>query len=74
MALQEALKVLTDQESDELIDNDHVLSLALERAQQEGIIFLDEIDKIALAGNLEVAVGKDPMSPWWCSKRPIANC
>lgn len=50
MALQEALKVLTDQESDELIDNDHVLSLALERAQQEGIIFLDEIDKIALAG------------------------
>ena len=43
----EALEILTREEGERLVDRDAVTSEALERAQQNGIIFLDEIDKIA---------------------------
>lgn len=45
--VKEALKILQQQEADSLIDMDEVTSAAVELAEQEGIIFLDEIDKIA---------------------------
>ncbi len=45
--VSEGRKILRQQEADKLIDMDDVTSIALERAEQEGIIFLDEIDKIA---------------------------
>ena len=45
--VREALKILQQQEADSLIDMDEVTSTAVELAEQEGIIFLDEIDKIA---------------------------
>ena len=43
----EALEILIQEEAQKLIDMDMVIRMALERAQQSGIIFLDEIDKIA---------------------------
>ena len=43
----EALEILTNEEAAKLIDMDKVVADALEKVQQEGIIFLDEIDKIA---------------------------
>ena len=43
----EGLALLTEEESQKLIDMDKVTSLAIERVEQGGIIFLDEIDKIA---------------------------
>jgi ATP-dependent HslUV protease ATP-binding subunit HslU len=43
----EARRILLDQEFDKLIDMEDVTSDALERVEQLGIIFLDEIDKIA---------------------------
>jgi ATP-dependent HslUV protease ATP-binding subunit HslU len=43
----EGLKILADEEAQKLIDMDKVTSLAIERVEQGGIIFLDEIDKIA---------------------------
>jgi ATP-dependent HslUV protease ATP-binding subunit HslU len=43
----EARRILLDQELDKLIDNEEVTSDALERVEKLGIIFLDEIDKIA---------------------------
>jgi len=43
----EARKIFTQEEGDKLIDMDEVISTAVERAEQDGIIFLDEIDKIA---------------------------
>ncbi|MBS1271743.1 MAG: ATP-dependent protease ATPase subunit ClpY [Candidatus Marinimicrobia bacterium] len=46
-SVREARKILTQQEADKLIDMDKVKSQALERVQNSGIIFLDEIDKIA---------------------------
>ncbi|PKN52182.1 MAG: HslU--HslV peptidase ATPase subunit [Deltaproteobacteria bacterium HGW-Deltaproteobacteria-13] len=42
----EALKILEDEEAQKLIDMDKVTKTALERVEQSGIIFLDEIDKI----------------------------
>jgi len=43
----EALKILEQEEAQRLIDMDQVISRAIERVEQNGIIFLDEIDKIA---------------------------
>ena len=45
--VSEARRILLEQELDKLIDNDDVTADALERVEQMGIIFLDEIDKIA---------------------------
>ncbi|MDA2920409.1 ATP-dependent protease ATPase subunit HslU [Desulfobacterota bacterium AH_259_B03_O07] len=43
----EAREILIQEESQKLIDSDKVVKLAIERAEQAGIIFIDEIDKIA---------------------------
>jgi len=43
----EALNILTQEEAQRLVDMDRVTKMAIERVQQSGIIFLDEIDKIA---------------------------
>jgi ATP-dependent HslUV protease ATP-binding subunit HslU len=43
----EALQVLSQEEAQKLIDMDAVIKQAIERVEQSGIIFLDEIDKIA---------------------------
>jgi len=48
--VKDAMRMLIMQESDKLIDDDSVNAEALRRAEQEGIIFIDEIDKIAGAG------------------------
>ncbi len=45
--VREARKILTDQEASKLIDNDAVQEEAILRAEQNGIVFIDEIDKIA---------------------------
>ena len=43
----EGLELLTEEESQKLVDMDRVSTLAVEKVEQAGIIFLDEIDKIA---------------------------
>ncbi|MCF8031530.1 MAG: ATP-dependent protease ATPase subunit HslU [Desulfarculaceae bacterium] len=43
----EALEILSAEEAGRLIDMDRVVTEALAKVEQEGIIFLDEIDKIA---------------------------
>ncbi|MCK4414081.1 MAG: ATP-dependent protease ATPase subunit HslU [Candidatus Eisenbacteria sp.] len=47
MTVGEARDVLLQEETSRLIDMDKVVANALERAQTSGIIFVDEIDKIA---------------------------
>jgi ATP-dependent HslUV protease ATP-binding subunit HslU len=47
MSVAEARELLTDIEADKLVDMDKVQALAKERTEQNGIIFIDEIDKIA---------------------------
>jgi ATP-dependent HslUV protease ATP-binding subunit HslU len=47
MKVAEALKHLTQEEAQKLIDMDEVVREAIAKVQQTGIVFLDEIDKIA---------------------------
>ena len=47
LPVQEARRVIIQQESEKRIDMDDVHREALQRAEQDGIIFIDEIDKIA---------------------------
>ncbi len=45
--VSEARRILTQEESDKLIDMDEVIREAIDKAEQDGIVFIDEIDKIA---------------------------
>ncbi len=56
MKVSEARHFLTQQEAQRLIDMDGVVSEAIKRVEQSGIIFLDELDKIA---GRERAAGPD---------------
>jgi ATP-dependent HslUV protease ATP-binding subunit HslU len=47
MKVKEALEMLVQEEASRLIDMDVVIKQAIERVEQNGIVFLDEIDKIA---------------------------
>lgn len=47
VTIAEAREILTEQESEKLIDNDQVAQEAIRLAENHGIIFIDEIDKIA---------------------------
>ncbi|HBX23788.1 MAG TPA: ATP-dependent protease ATPase subunit HslU [Desulfotomaculum sp.] len=48
VTVTEARKIITQQEAHKLIDMDEVSTAAVNRAENSGIIFLDEIDKIAV--------------------------
>ena len=49
LPIREARKVLIQEEAQKLIDMDEVIQESIRRAEQAGIIFIDEIDKIATA-------------------------
>lgn len=50
LTVKKARELLMSAESDKLIDTDNVNAEAIERAENEGIIFIDEIDKITSRG------------------------
>ena len=50
-SVKEAFQIVLSEESSKLVDEDAIKSEALYRAENDGIIFIDEIDKIAGKGN-----------------------
>jgi ATP-dependent HslUV protease ATP-binding subunit HslU len=51
VTVAQALEILKSEEAEKLVDNEKIVSEALARAQNSGIIFIDEIDKIAGPGS-----------------------
>ena len=47
LKIAEALKLLTDEEAAKLVNEDEIKTRALHNAEQNGIVFIDEIDKVA---------------------------
>ncbi|MER2036690.1 MAG: ATP-dependent protease ATPase subunit HslU [Solibacillus sp.] len=57
--VKDARRLLTQEEANKLIDADALSSKAIERAEQSGIIFIDEIDKIASKGSSSAEVSRE---------------
>jgi len=52
LRIREAMQLLTDEEAARLVNDDELKAKALANAEQNGIVFLDEIDKIASRGEI----------------------
>ena len=59
ISVREAKNLIVAEEADKLIDNDAVNAEAMRRAENDGIIFIDEIDKIAGKGNQGADVSRE---------------
>ena len=51
LSISEALKLLTEEEASRLVNEDELKQIAIHNVEQNGIVFLDEIDKIASRSN-----------------------
>lgn len=59
ISVREAKNLIMAEEADKLIDDDAVTTEAIRRAENDGIIFIDEIDKIAGKGNHGADVSRE---------------
>jgi ATP-dependent HslUV protease ATP-binding subunit HslU len=51
VSVKDAKKILQSEASNELLDEENLKALALEKVEKGGIVFLDEVDKIAVSSN-----------------------
>ncbi|HFC04017.1 MAG TPA: HslU--HslV peptidase ATPase subunit [Nitratifractor salsuginis] len=52
VSIKEARKILAAEASEELLDEEKLKEMAIEKVEQGGIVFLDEVDKIAVPSNV----------------------
>jgi ATP-dependent HslUV protease ATP-binding subunit HslU len=55
LKIKEAVKLLVDEEAGKMVNDEEVKTLALANVEQNGIVFLDEIDKIAVRSEVSGA-------------------
>lgn len=55
MTVEDAIKTLIDEESNKMIDEDKIIKNSLKAVENDGIVFIDEIDKICARGNVKGA-------------------
>ena len=53
MSVKQAMDFMINQESEKMVDQDAIITEALRRAEQDGVVFLDEIDKVAAKSGRE---------------------
>ncbi len=53
MSVEDALKTLIDEESEKMIDEDKIIKNALKSVENDGIVFIDEIDKICARNGMK---------------------
>ncbi len=53
MSVEDAMKTIIDEESNKMIDEDKVIKLATKSVENDGIVFIDEVDKICARANLK---------------------
>ena len=59
VTVAEARRIILQQELDKLIDQDKLIAQAIERTEQSGIVFLDEIDKISSSDHYGADVSRE---------------
>ena len=53
LTVKQAMDFMINQESEKMVDQDAIVTEALQRAEQDGVVFLDEIDKVAASSGRE---------------------
>lgn len=53
MTVEDALKTLVEEESDKMIDEEKIVKMAIKSVENDGIVFIDEIDKICVKNNIK---------------------
>ena len=59
MQVREAYDLALNEESDKLLDEEKIIKLAIDMVQNDGIVFLDEVDKIATKQNTKTDVSRE---------------
>lgn len=59
MQVKEAYKLILTEESDKLLDEEKITKSAIEMVENDGIVFLDEIDKIVAKNNDKAGVSRE---------------